>query len=71
MSKLRLHKSAILSDDEDDEQPKRKAVKKLRRKASVRSDDEVGRDSEATREAAKALKSMMEMDDGMFCSIFN
>ncbi|KAF9454256.1 hypothetical protein P691DRAFT_770695 [Macrolepiota fuliginosa MF-IS2] len=63
-SKLRLHKGAILSDDdEDDEQPKKRSVKKPRRKANVDSDDEIEHDSEAAKEAAKALKSMMEIDD--------
>ncbi|KXN92412.1 hypothetical protein AN958_07030 [Leucoagaricus sp. SymC.cos] len=63
-SRLRLHKNAVLSDDEDDdEQPRKKIVKKPRRKTTYVSDDEDGHDPEASKEAARALKSMMEIND--------
>ncbi|KAJ3552280.1 hypothetical protein NP233_g12918 [Leucocoprinus birnbaumii] len=66
LSRLRLHKKAIVSDDEDedDEQPRKKVAKKPRRKVTHASDDEDGHDSEAAKEATKALKSMMDIDDG-------
>lgn len=37
-----------------------------RRKAIPGSDDESGHDSKATSEAREALKSMMDLDDGMY-----
>jgi hypothetical protein len=65
MSKLRLQKNAIVSDDEEDDvQPRKKVAKRPRRKAVYVSDDEDGRGSENAKEATKALKSMMDIDDG-------
>jgi len=64
MSKLRLCKNAIVSDEEENEvQPRKKAAKRSRRQVPHASEDE---DNNSSRDSVRALKSMMAMDDGVF-----
>jgi len=64
LSKLRLCKNAIVSDEEEDKvQPQKKAAKRPRRQVTHVSEDE---DNNSSRDSVRALKSMMDMDDGIF-----
>jgi len=63
MSKLRLCKNAIVSDEEENEVQPRKAAKRSRRQVPHASEDE---DNNSSRDSVRALKSMMDMDDGVF-----
>jgi len=63
MSKLRLCKNAIVSDEENEVQPRKKAAKRSRRQVPHASEDE---DNNPSRDSVRALKSMMDMDDGVF-----
>jgi len=64
ISKLRLCKNAIVSD-EDEAQPQKKTTKRSRRQVTHVSEDE---DNNSSRDSVRALESMMDMDDGVFFS---
>jgi len=63
MSKLRLYKNAIVSDEENEVQPQKKSAKRSRRQVTHISEDE---DNNSSRDSVRALKSIMDMDDGVF-----
>jgi len=70
MPELRLHKNTIISDEEEEGevQPRKKVTKRSRRQVTHVSEDEDKHDSETTKESTRALKSMMDIDDGVFLS---
>jgi len=70
MPELRLHKNTIISDEEEEDevQPRKKVTKRSRRQVTHVSEDEDKHDSETTKESTRALKSMMDIDDGVFLS---
>lgn len=70
MPELQLHKNTIISDEEEEDevQPRKKVTKRSRRQVTHVSEDEDKHGSETTKESTRALKSMMDIDDGVFLS---